>query len=108
MIGSIFEGPRRGPVTVSTGSKGDFLVLEARVDALELACTAMWTLLKSRSGFTDEELAVAIRDVDLRDGKLDGKKASEPAVCQRCGRPMLTRSRTRCLWCGAKLLEATL
>jgi hypothetical protein len=107
MIGSLFEGSRR-PLTVSTGSKGDVLILESRLDALELACSALWRILKAKHGYSDEELALAIKELDLQDGQLDGKKAPEPAVCSECGRPLLTRSRTRCLWCGAALLDPTL
>jgi hypothetical protein len=77
--------------------------LEDRIDALELACAGLWRLLKAKHGYTDDELAAAITDVDAADGKVDGKMRSRPSECPACGRQLLTRSREKCSWCGARL-----
>jgi hypothetical protein len=79
-----------------------------RLDALELACSGMWMLLKTKHGYTDEELTQAIHAVDARDGVVDGKMTPPQAVCPACGRHALTRQRSRCLWCGAEMTSAPL
>ena len=83
------------------------MAIRSRLDALELACAGLWELLKSRAGFTDEEIAGFIREVDLRDGKLDGKDSSPSAFCPSCSRRLLGRGHKKCLWCGAELPQVT-
>ena len=73
--------------------------LEARVDALALACTTMWSLLQSRVGVTDQEFEARMREIDLRDGTLDGRVAPEVKTCAKCGRTMSSRH-ARCMYCG--------
>ncbi len=77
--------------------------LEQRVAALELACAALWTILKEQNGWTDDMLVNAIREVDARDGVVDGKITHSQLACPNCGRRRLTRCATRCSWCGAEL-----
>lgn len=76
--------------------------LQDRVDKLVLACMAMWELLQEKTGLTEEQLLEKVKEIDLRDGREDGKfKPSEaPTPCPSCGRPISPR-RTRCLFCGA-------
>ena len=42
------------PSSTPTVAAGDFAILQHRVDSLELACAALWTLLKQTNGFTDD------------------------------------------------------
>ena len=80
------------------------LALEARVDALELACAGLWELLKTKSGYSDEELVSVIKQVDARDGLVDGRTTPIVGeVCPKCGKRLLTRKRNHCVWCGAEL-----
>ena len=81
--------------------------LERRIESLELACTAMWELLKSKVEVTDEELR------DLMH-KLEGPQHSEISIddeveteetCPTCGRKVLTKRGARCLWCGAEIVR---
>ena len=74
-----------------------------RIEALELACAGLWELLKTKNGYTDDDLATMIREVDLRDGKLDGKISKSTADCPSCGRQLLSRKSPNCLWCGAEI-----
>jgi hypothetical protein len=83
----------------------DVRLLETRVDALMLANTAMWSILRDRLKVTDDELNSRIRDIDLRDGRLDGKVATTVGVCSACGRAMSPRH-PRCIYCGAEALNA--
>jgi hypothetical protein len=78
--------------------------LEADVDRLRLACAAMWSLLKERCSVSDQEFADRLRDLDLRDGKLDGRMAPEASTCSKCGRVMSARHQ-RCMYCGAEGLQ---
>jgi hypothetical protein len=83
-------------------------LLEDRIEALELACSGLWHLLKAKHGYTDEELAQAVYAVDAMDGQIDGRKKPVQVVCPTCGRPSLTRNRTRCLWCGQPFISSPL
>lgn len=73
---------------------------ESRLDALELACAGLWDLLKTKHGYTDEELVAAIHTVDARDGVADGKVTPITAECPRCHRKPLIRNPKKCAWCG--------
>ncbi|MBN9502897.1 MAG: hypothetical protein BGO01_20265 [Armatimonadetes bacterium 55-13] len=74
--------------------------IEQRLDALELACAGLWDLLKTKHGYTDDDLAAAIHQVDARDGKVDGKITRVDMACPHCHRKLLTRNSNRCAWCG--------
>ena len=55
-----------------------------------------------QTGWTDEQLVDKMREVDLRDGREDGKMGSGGAPCPKCGR-MLNRRRTQCMYCGERV-----
>lgn len=76
--------------------------LEERVGRLTLACTAMWELLRERSGLTDRELLDHIQEVDLRDGRLDGQHKPSGIVCPSCGRNNNQRH-VACMYCESLL-----
>ena len=106
MIGSLlglYQPPLSPPH--HAGDDGSYVALESRIDALELACAGLWQLLKARHGYTDEEIVGFIHQVDARDGSIDGKAGSAMQSCPACGRKIITRSRIRCVWCGAELPE---
>jgi hypothetical protein len=75
--------------------------LESRIDALVLASVAMWSMLEEKLGVTEPELSARMREIDLRDGKLDGKLAGMVSACPSCGRVMSVRH-PRCVYCGAE------
>ena len=72
-----------------------------RLEGLELACAGLWELLKTKHGYSDDDLVAMIREVDLRDGKLDGKITKSARDCPSCGRKLLLRKSPNCSWCGA-------
>lgn len=86
-------------------AKTDVRRLDDRLDRLELACAAMWSLLKDVHGFTDEQLLQRAVALDEADGKRDGKVGSGPKVCPSCKRTSPVRSSGKCLWCGASMVE---
>ena len=76
--------------------------LEARLESLLLASAAMWSLLRDRLGVTDGELLERMRQIDLLDGKADGKMSARVLECSACKRTMSTRFR-RCVYCGTPI-----
>jgi hypothetical protein len=72
------------------------------IEKLFMITEALWEILKHQHGYTDEQLAQMIQDIDLRDGKLDGKvaKSADRPTCPECGRTII-RNQARCLYCGA-------
>ena len=71
--------------------------LAERVDQLALATQALWELAAERLHISDAELTAKIEEVDLRDGKADGRIRAGLA-CTACN-----RRHRHCLYCGADL-----
>ena len=76
--------------------------LENRVNRLALTSMALWTLLRERTGLSEEELMELVQEFDLRDGKLDGKMSVGITDCPSCQRPVSQKHR-RCLYCDYPL-----
>ena len=75
---------------------------EFDIERLLMITEALWTILKEQHGYTDEELQKRVMQIDLRDGKLDGRVAPDaPAKCPKCDRP-LAKKRPRCIYCGTE------
>ncbi|MEZ5145407.1 MAG: hypothetical protein R2726_23280 [Acidimicrobiales bacterium] len=56
--------------------------LEAELETMRLALAAAWELLAGRLGVSEEELVHKMREIDGRDGVVDGRRT--PAVGRRC------------------------
>jgi len=76
--------------------------LELAVGHMALACQEMWELLRARTGITEEELLAKMREVDLRDGTLDGRMTPVLTTCPECGKPSNTKQ-SQCMYCGAAI-----
>lgn len=72
--------------------------LQDQVDQLSLVCMAMCELMEE-IGFNKNMLAKKIQEIDLRDGKLDGKLVTKN-VCGNCDRTLANRH-VRCMYCGS-------
>ena len=82
-------------------SQADSLQLE--VDKLSMIAEALWLILKDKCGCTDQELVAMIEQIDMRDGKRDGKIAKQaPKTCPNCGRTLMKRT-AKCLYCGQEI-----
>ena len=80
--------------------------LRGEVDRLRMIAEALWEILKQQHGYDDEELIKRVTEIDLRDGKLDGRVApTPPEPCPECGR-VTGRNRPRCIYCGVPLVRA--
>ena len=80
--------------------------LEGEHARLALVCHALWTLLRERTGLTEEDLLARVRELDLRDGREDGRIATTVSSCRSCGR-VLARRHARCIYCGSARLRAS-
>lgn len=78
---------------------------EQKLARLQIVTQAMWEFLRERAELTDEMLEAKILEIDLRDGKKDGKMGTEVVNCSQCQRKTGVRRRS-CFYCGAEL-EAT-
>jgi len=76
--------------------------VQERLDKMALLNLALWSLLKEKLDVTDAELEARVQELDLQDGKLDGRISSKPVDCPDCNRPLHQRHR-RCLYCGFQL-----
>lgn len=75
------------------------LELEARCDKALLVCEALWTILRDKLGVSEEELVNRVNEIDLSDGKLDGKVRKPAVKCGKCGRNVAQRF-AKCIYCG--------
>ena len=71
--------------------------LQDKLDYMSVVVTAMCELLEN-VGFTEETLIKKIQEVDMRDGKMDGKYL-QTKKCPKCDRIMAERHLT-CIYCG--------
>jgi len=73
------------------------------VEKLFMITEALWTILKEQHGYSDDDLIGKIQEIDLRDGKLDGKvaKQNNPA-CPQCKRALIGKHPV-CLYCGTEV-----
>jgi len=76
--------------------------LKRKSDSLTLACQALWEIVRTQSGLKDTAILEKMRDIDIRDGKLDSRITPRVADCPRCGRKS-NASRKDCVYCGEKL-----
>lgn len=111
MIGAASRMAASASHAQSTGERASRLASEVRsqneaiirdTERLFMITEALWTILKEQHGYTDEDLIHRVEDIDLRDGKLDGKVARKPSPpCAQCNRPIIGRHAV-CLYCGAR------
>ena len=76
--------------------------LEAKVDGLALTCQALFEILQSQGGITEEQLSQKMEEIDMRDGTKDGRITPANKVCSKCGR-RASPTRGNCLYCGGLL-----
>lgn len=102
MLGFMFKsGASSGDVHRAAEEVG--MLTTRRIESLELACAGLWELLKTKHGYSDEELVAAIHKIDMLDGKIDGHARHPDETCPHCGRKLLSRSSPNCSWCGREI-----
>lgn len=84
----------------ATGIEEKIEAIRYDIERLLMITEAFWTLLKQQHGYTDTDLAKLVTEIDLRDGRLDGRVApSPPQPCPFCGHT-LAKKRPFCIYCG--------
>lgn len=74
--------------------------LAEKIDQLYIMNLAALELL-NELGVSKSQIQRKIEEIDLRDGKKDGKIAA-PNECSDCGRK-ISKRRSNCFYCGAKI-----
>jgi hypothetical protein len=81
-------------------AKDDVEFIKHDIERLLMITEALWLLLKKEHGYEDSVLTKLIAEIDLRDGKRDGRVAKDsPEQCAYCGRAVSSR-RPFCIFCG--------
>lgn len=85
----------------STNIEARLQDLEKRHEQLKLVTLSLWSLLRDHSGLMESDLRRYVKDIDLLDGKLDGKVEykKEKINCSGCGRVQLSNA-LACAYCG--------
>lgn len=79
--------------------------VRADIERMMMICEALWDILREQHGYSDEELFRRITEIDLRDGRADGRVAPSPPVhCEACGH-VVSKHRPICLYCGKPMLK---
>lgn len=91
--------------TQASSAASKVAALEEDVSHLLMVVESLWEILKKQHGFNDAELLSRVAEIDMRDGKLDGK-TTKTAVpdCSHCGRKMMGRKPV-CIYCGKPTLR---
>jgi hypothetical protein len=79
--------------------------LREQVDRISLFTAAIWSLANEKLGISEDQLRQRVQDIDLSDGKLDGKVAQNVGECPKCKRTLSRRNRS-CIYCGYKLQDS--
>jgi len=79
--------------------------VDERIDRLVMLVQAMWAILKEE-GFTDEQLAAKLVEIDEADGSLDGRRTRRAADCRSCG-SKVAAGLANCQFCGAAVFDAS-
>ncbi|MBI1318657.1 MAG: hypothetical protein GC168_06880 [Candidatus Hydrogenedens sp.] len=85
--------------TQATANRTEIRELTEQVERLSLLNQALWELLSEKTGLTDADLERRARDIDLRDGKADGKMTRTAVRCPSCSRVNSSRH-GQCMYCG--------
>lgn len=80
-------------------------LMQADIEKLLMITEALWSILRDEHGYSDDQLVQKVQEIDMRDGRLDGKVAKQqPSTCPQCGRAMSAR-RSFCVFCGTASTE---
>jgi hypothetical protein len=61
----------------------------------------MWELLTENNDWDEGKLFSKMREIDGRDGAIDGKVGAKVVTCPECGHPVNTHN-PRCVYCGCQ------
>jgi hypothetical protein len=73
--------------------------LEDEIARLRVITEAMWELMSEVTGLTVEQLGIRIYEVDMDDGRADGRKTHPMVDCMKC-QAKIDQSDKNCTYCG--------
>jgi len=79
--------------------QSQIIMLENNLAKALMINEALWEILRDRLNLTEDDLNSKLYDVDMRDGKLDGKNQRSATKCPQCQRTVSSRH-AACLYCG--------
>ena len=83
-------------------NSGDLRDLTILVRKMALVNQALFELLKDKTGINEADLRRKVKEVDLRDGREDGKLKAKPLKCPKCG-VTVSAGAMKCGGCGATI-----
>lgn len=86
---------------IAKETKRNYSEVPDKMAQLSLISQAIWELLKEKHGLDEIDLLNKIEEIDIRDGKLDGKVSQHVVTCLGCSRKIRTASR-QCIYCGTQ------
>ena len=102
LFASTFHTDHSGPAPGARPRGGDAEIAELQfeVERLRIVAEALWRIVEEKLGLDEMELIRRITQIDMEDGKLDGRVApTPPQPCPKCQRT-LAKNRPRCLFCS--------
>ena len=97
-VNAVQDEARRGDANLAA----EVQKLNQQVQKLQLVSRALCELLSENSSIPTAAIVERIQEIDLRDGKLDGKYVEGVIHCSACKRPGRV-SRGNCMYCGEAL-----
>ena len=88
----------------ATDLDAEVKALRAAVNKLILINRALWEIIAEDKKLDEEHLVNKVNEIDLRDGKLDGKMTTAIRQCPSCGRTLF-KGHFRCLYCGTEVTD---
>jgi hypothetical protein len=89
----------RSAASAASSASSEAKEVRRQLDKTLMIVEALWTMLREEHGWTDEQLVERVTEIDLRDGRLDGRVRRTSRACAECGR-MVGADRHVCMWCG--------
>lgn len=97
IVDAAFEASQAQRTAEKTSTRLDRL--DDRLSHLAMVTEALWRLLRSKTGWTDEMLFEELRQLDLSDGTADARRTPRAIQCQACHRNLPADGRD-CIYCG--------
>ena len=93
----VTDGAKVGELSLQNES------LQADIERLFMITEALWTIIKQHTDLNDDHLDNLIGEIDMRDGKPNGRrKKEERPECPACKRKAIGQHKN-CLYCGATI-----
>lgn len=94
------EPAANAAMSEARNARTEVQALRFDVERLLMITEALWEILKQEHGYTNDSLLKLVNQIDMRDGRLDGKVENQPpSQCPRCHRTLM-RHQSKCLYCG--------